>query len=59
MLNADAIDEATLENTLTVLLKHEGDVQKARRAMLRGSGGHPLDSSNRPNRGSYGKRPWN
>lgn len=38
MLNADAIDESTLETTLTVLLKHEGDVQKARRAMLRGGG---------------------
>lgn len=38
MLNADTIDESTLENTLTVLLKHESDVQKARRAMLRGGG---------------------
>jgi len=31
MLNADALDEQTLENTLTVLLKHESDVQRARR----------------------------
>ena len=31
MLNADSIDAPTLENTLTVLLKHESDVQKARR----------------------------
>jgi len=30
-LNADSIDEKTLETTLTVLLKHESDVQKARR----------------------------
>ena len=61
MLNADAIDESTLENTLTVLLKHESDVQKARRAMLRGSGGHPLDpDSGRGRRGgNYGRRPWN
>jgi MoxR-like ATPase len=36
-LNADAIDEKTLTNTLTVLLKYEADVQKARRMM--GGGG--------------------
>ena len=42
MLNADGIDEKTLETTLTVLLKHESDVQKAKRAMSRGMGGdHP------------------
>ena len=37
VLNADAIDEATLRNTLTVLLKYEADVQKAKRLM--GNGG--------------------
>jgi MoxR-like ATPase len=31
MLNAKNIDEKTLENTLTVLLKHEHDVQRAQR----------------------------
>ena len=36
MLNADGIDQQTLETTLTVLLKHESDVQKARRRMMRG-----------------------
>lgn len=36
-LNADNIDEKTLKNTLTVLLKYESDVQKARRMM--GNGG--------------------
>jgi MoxR-like ATPase len=36
-LNANAIDEKTLTNTLTVLLKYESDVQKAKRLM--GSGG--------------------
>ena len=35
MLNADSIDEKTLETTLTVLLKHESDVQKARRQIMR------------------------
>ena len=36
MLNADSIDQKTLETTLTVLLKHESDVQKARRQIIRG-----------------------
>jgi MoxR-like ATPase len=35
-LNADSIDQRTLETTLTVLLKHESDVQKARRQITRG-----------------------
>jgi MoxR-like ATPase len=33
MLNARSLDRETLDNTLTVLLKHESDVQRARRAM--------------------------
>src|SRR5689334_17905616 len=41
MLNADSLDKATLENTLTVLLKHDSDAQKAKRA-LAGGGAHPL-----------------
>lgn len=53
MLNADNLDRKTLETTLTVLLKHESDVQKARRAL--GSGGaaggrnHPLEQRPRGN----------
>ena len=44
MLNADKLDKNTLETTLTVLLKHESDVQKARRAMVDGGRPqHPLD----------------
>ena len=35
-LNAEYIDEDTLRQTLTVLLKYEADVQKARRMMGRG-----------------------
>ncbi len=46
MLNADSLDRAMLENTLTVLLKHESDVQKARRA-LTSSRSQPLDRDNR------------
>lgn len=36
MLNARTLDRETLDNTLTVLLKHESDVQRARRAMQGG-----------------------
>ena len=54
MLNSDNIDGKTLETTLTVLLKHESDVQKARRAMLRGQG-HPLDDDRR----RRGSSSWN
>ncbi|HET7377674.1 MAG TPA: MoxR family ATPase, partial [Anaerolineae bacterium] len=32
-LNAEHMDEETLNNTLTVLLKHESDVQRARQGM--------------------------
>lgn len=56
MLNADHIDKPVLETTLTVLLKHESDVQKARRALLRG--GTDADDLRRRNlRG--GRNPWN
>jgi MoxR-like ATPase len=37
-LNAKSIDEETMRNTLTVLLKYEADVQRAHR--LLGNGGH-------------------
>ena len=43
-LNADSLDKDTLENTLTVLLKHESDVQKAKRALTQGGGSRSLDS---------------
>ncbi len=41
-LNAENLDRETLETTLTVLLKHESDVQKAKRA-LSGQRQHPVD----------------
>jgi MoxR-like ATPase len=37
MLNADNIDQKTLEDTLTVLLKHESDAQRAKRSLARGA----------------------
>jgi len=36
MLNAASLDKATVDNTLTVLLKHESDIQRARRALSSG-----------------------
>jgi MoxR-like ATPase len=53
MLNANTLDQRTLETTLTVLLKHESDVQKARRQMLR-SQGNDRDSD----RGRRRNTPW-
>ena len=50
MLNADHLDRETLETTLTVLLKHESDVQKAKRALAGDGGGRtqpPGDSRSR------------
>lgn len=41
-LNAKSIDEETMRNTLTVLLKYEADVQRARR-LLGGNGGRRSD----------------
>jgi MoxR-like ATPase len=51
MLNADHLDQQMLENTLTVLLKHESDALKAKRSLGGGgdSGrGRGLQSGGRP-----------
>lgn len=60
MLNADSLDKQMLENTLTVLLKHESDVQKAKRALLN-SKPHPLDRGGNEPRQGRGNAPrrWN
>jgi MoxR-like ATPase len=52
-LNTDNLDKATIENTMTVLLKHESDIIRAKRAMAKrgvnggnkpgGRGGYDLD----------------
>ncbi len=53
MLNASHIDQATLDMTLSVLLKHEHDVQRARRALNGGETpvrglGHGAEDANLP-----------
>jgi len=58
MLNADSLDKQTLETTLTVLLKHESDVQKARRALTGGSGDNDHPLNRRPPRGFGRKGGW-
>jgi hypothetical protein len=40
-LNAESLDRDVLENTLTVLLKYEADVARARRILRGGSAGPP------------------
>jgi MoxR-like ATPase len=52
-LNAQSIDEETLKNTLTVLLKYEADVQKARR-MMGNSGRSDRDQGFGERGGRYG-----
>lgn len=58
MLNADQLDQETLENTLTVLLKHESDVQKAKREIRRNNstGGSNPPGRDDPNRRRSGGR---
>jgi MoxR-like ATPase len=51
-LNAKKIDETTLRNTLTVLLKYESDVQKARR-MLGDGGSRGPEAGARHGRSDY------
>jgi predicted component of type VI protein secretion system len=36
-LNADSLDKKTLDNTLSVLLKHETDLRKVKRQLERGN----------------------
>jgi MoxR-like ATPase len=41
-INAKHLDEKTLNDTLTVILKHESDIQRARRALSGGKGGRDI-----------------
>jgi MoxR-like ATPase len=61
MLNADSLDRETLENTLTVLLKHESDVQKAKRALMqgRGQGGEQSLRDQRRGKNRWAGSEWN
>ncbi|NJL93605.1 MAG: MoxR family ATPase [Anaerolineae bacterium] len=63
MLNADTLDQKTLEDTLTVLLKHETDAQRAKRALSRGSNAEddPFNSGGRRSSGGRGRTrgSWN
>jgi MoxR-like ATPase len=47
-LNAKNLDQQALENTLSVLLKHESDLQRARRWLQRPSTGGGRDEGEDP-----------
>jgi MoxR-like ATPase len=47
-INAHNLDQKTLENTLSVLLKHESDLQRAKRWLQRPSSGTRLDDNDDP-----------
>lgn len=53
-LNATSLNQQTLENTLSVLMKHETDLQRARRWMQRPSQGY--GRSNSDDEGQYPRR---
>jgi MoxR-like ATPase len=55
MLNADSLDKQTLETTLTVLLKHESDVQKAKRAFGAGRPQATERDPRNPNQGGQNR----
>lgn len=57
MINADNIDQKTLEDTITVLLKHESDAQRAKRDILR-SGDQGGIQGGRRNRGRFAGGAW-
>lgn len=54
MLNADSLDKTTLDSTLSVLLKHESDLQQARRQLF----GPPPRDRRQDNPNSFGAPRW-
>lgn len=57
MLNAKSIDEQVLDNTLTILLKYEQDVQRARRVLGEFKGGLDDDEDDSPRSGFSRQNP--
>ncbi|NNJ10857.1 MoxR family ATPase [Chloroflexales bacterium ZM16-3] len=57
-LNAKQLDKSTLDNTLSVLLKYESDLQRAKRALQGGDKPERGDKGDRP-RGGYKGGEWN
>ncbi len=57
-LNADGLDKKTLDNTLSVLLKHDTDLRKVKRQLERGSAPGPGDDDEWPQSGQRRAR-WN
>ncbi len=57
MLNSKNIDEKTLDNTLTILLKHEADVQRAKRVLGEFKGGGIQDDDDAGSLPRWGAQP--
>jgi MoxR-like ATPase len=55
-LNSRQLDKQTLDTTLSVLLKHESDIQRARRALQSGGDARP-ERPDRPDRPDRPERP--
>ncbi len=55
-LNARSLDRETLDNTLTVLLKYESDLQRAKRAVQGPTGRERNERGERGERGGRGER---
>jgi MoxR-like ATPase len=58
-LNAKQLDKATLDNTLSVLLKYESDLQRAKRALQGGERPDRGERGERPDRGDRPRGGWN
>lgn len=61
-LNSKQLDKTTLDTTLSVLLKYESDIQRAKRALEGGSRperGNRGDQGDRPRGGGYRGNEWN
>ena len=53
LLNAKNLDKETLDNTLTILLKHEADVQRARATLQRDDGSPRRRGPQDPDSGTF------
>ncbi|MBI1297335.1 AAA domain-containing protein [bacterium] len=58
-LNANSLDKKTLDNTLSVLLKHETDLRKVKRQLERGSAPDPGEDDDDWQQGGKRRARWN
>ncbi len=58
LMNANSLDQATIDRSLAVLLKHESDVQRARRTLSGNGNGGDISSSKRGRDPLGGRLRW-